>query len=180
MKQPTIKTKCFILRPFKMSDAESVAENVNDKNIYRHTLVIPYPYTLKDAKQWLYKVINNRRRKIPESVVFAIEMDGRAVGSISINKIKQEHKAEIGYWLGEKYQGKGIMTQAIKEITKYGFRELKLRRIYAQVFLFNKGSMRVLEKSGYKFEGILKKEVKKDNKFLDCCVFAKTRAEEIL
>ena len=176
MKQPIIKTKHFILRPFKMSDAESVAENVNDKNIYRHTLVIPYPYFLKDAKQWLRGVINNRHKKISESVVFAIEINGRAVGSISINKIKQEHKAEIGYWLGEKYQGKGIMTQAIKEITKYGFRELKLRRVYALVFSFNKGSMRVLEKNGYKFEGTLRKEAKKDNKFFDCYIFAKTRS----
>ena len=175
MKQPTIKTKHFILRPFRMSDAESVAENVNDKNIYRHTLAIPHPYTLKDAKQWLCKVINSRRKKIPESVIFAIEIDGQAVGSISINKIKQEHKAEIGYWLGEKYQGKGAMTQAIKEITKYGFRKLKLRRLYALAFPFNKGSIRVLEKNGYKFEGTLKKEIKKDNKFLDCCLFAKTK-----
>lgn len=180
MKQPTIKTEHFILRPFKMSDAELVVENVNDKKIYRHTLVIPYPYTLKDAKQWFRKVINNQRKKIPESVVFAIEIDRQAVGSISINKIKREHKAEIGYWLGEKYQGKGIMTQAIKEITKYGFGELKLRRIYAQVFLFNKGSMRVLEKSGYEFEGVLKKEVKKDGKFLDCCIFAKIRNKKTL
>ncbi|MEA1937472.1 MAG: GNAT family protein [Patescibacteria group bacterium] len=180
MQQPTIKTKHFILRPFKMSDAESVAENVNNKNIYRHMLVIPYPYTIKDAKQWLRKVINNNRKKIPENAVFAIEIDGQAVGSISINKIEQEHKAEIGYWLGEKYQGKGIMTQAIKEITKYGFRELKLCRLYAQVFSFNEGSMRVLEKNGYKFEGTLKKEVKKDNKFLDCCLFAKTRSKKIL
>jgi len=176
MKQPIIKTKHFTLRPFKIGDAESVAENVNDKNIYRNTLVIPYPYFLKDAKQWLRKLTKNQRRKILESVTFAIEIDGQAVGSISINEIKQEHKAEIGYWLGEKYQGKGIMTQVIKEMTRYGFRKLKLRRIYAQVFLFNKRSMRVLEKNGYKFEGMLKKEARKDNKFLDCCVFAKTRS----
>ena len=175
MKQPIIKTKHFILRPLKVSDAESMVENANDKNIYRNTLVIPYPYFLKDAKQWLRKVINNQRKKVFESVVFAIEINGKAVGVISINKTGQEHKAEIGYWLGKKYQRKGIMTQAIKEITKYGFRELKLCRIYALVFLFNKKSMRILEKSGYKFEGILKKEAKKNNKFFDCCVYAKIK-----
>ena len=165
---------------FRMSDAESVAKNINDKNIYRNTFTIPYPYTLKDAKQWLCEIINNRRKKISESAVFAIEINGQAVGAISINKIKQEHKAEIGYWLGEKYQGKGIMTQAIKEITKYGFKELKLRRIYAQVFPFNEGSKKVLEKNGYKFEGTLKKGVKKNGKFFDCCIFAKTRNKKAL
>jgi len=180
MKQPTIKTKHFTLRSFKMSDAESVAENVNNKTTYRNTLAIPYPYALKNAKQWLREIINNRRRKIPKSVVFAIEIKEQAVGSISINKIKQEHKAEIGYWLGEKYQGKGIMTQAIKEITKYGFKELKLRRVYAQVFSFNEGSKRVLEKNGYKFEGTLKKGVKKNGKFFNCCIFAKTKNKKIL
>lgn len=180
MKQPIIKTKYFILRPFKMSDAELVAKNVNNKTTYRNTLAIPYPYAIKDAKQWLRRVINNRRKKIPESMVFAIEINGKAVGSISINEIKQEHKAEIGYWLGEKYQGRGIMTQAIKEITKYGFRELKFCRIYAQVFPFNRGSIRVLEKNGYKFEGTLKKGIKKNNKFFDCCIFAKTKNKNTL
>jgi RimJ/RimL family protein N-acetyltransferase len=66
------------------------------------------------------------------------------------------------------------MTEAVKLVTKFGFDELKLRRIYALVFSFNKSSMRVLEKSGYKFEGILRKNAKKEDKFLDQYLFAKT------
>jgi len=67
------------------------------------------------------------------------------------------------------------MTQAVKLVTKFGFEKLKLRRIYAYIFSFNKASMRVLEKNGYKLEGILKKDTKKDNKFLDCYLFAKVK-----
>jgi ribosomal-protein-alanine N-acetyltransferase len=67
------------------------------------------------------------------------------------------------------------MTDAVKKVADFGFKELKLRRIYAGVFLFNKGSARVLEKNGFKLEGISKKEVKKDNKFIDAYIFAKVR-----
>lgn len=81
----------------------------------------------------------------------------------------------MGYWLGQKYWGGGIMTDAVKDITSFGFKDLKLRRIYAKVYPFNKGSMRVLEKNGFKLEGIAKKETKKENKFIDAHIFAKVR-----
>jgi len=169
-----IKSKNFILRPFRKGDEKSLAENINNKKIYRNTLVIPYPYTLKDAREWVTKNLKEARKKKPKEINFVIDINGEAAGSIGFSKI-QEHKAEIGYWLAEKYWGKGIMPQAVKLITKFGFEKLKLRRIYAKVFFFNKPSMRVLEKAGYKFEGILRKNVMKDGKFIDNHIFAKVK-----
>jgi len=67
------------------------------------------------------------------------------------------------------------MTKAVKEITKFGFEKLKLRRIYAYVFTYNIASKRVLEKAGYKCEGILKKDFKKDNKCIDAYLLAKVK-----
>jgi RimJ/RimL family protein N-acetyltransferase len=67
------------------------------------------------------------------------------------------------------------MTEAVKLITKFGFEKLKLKRIEAFVFTFNKASKRVLEKAGYKLEGILRKNSKKGNKFFDDYLFAKIR-----
>ena len=146
--------------------------NINNKKIYRNALNIPYPYTLKDAKDWITKNLKERRRKKPSMINFAIDINGEVVGGIGLKKV-EGHKAEIGYWLAEKYWGQGIMTQAVKLVTGFGFKKLKLKRIYARAFSFNKASKRVLEKAGYKLEGILRKNTKKDNKFIDDYLFAR-------
>jgi RimJ/RimL family protein N-acetyltransferase len=171
---PIIKSKEFILRPFRKGDEKSLAENINNKNIYRNTLSIPYPYTLKNAQEWVMKSLKEAKKKKPARISFVIEINGGVAGSVGLSKI-EGHKAEIGYWLAEKYWGRGIMTKAVKLVTKFGFDKLKLKRIYAHVFSFNKASKRVLEKAGYKFEGILRKNVKKDGKFLDAYLFAKVK-----
>ena len=169
-----IKSKKFILRPVRRGDEESLRKNINNKKIYRNTLKIPYPYTLKDAREWIVKNLKEERRKKHSNVNFVIDIDGRVVGAVGLDEIK-EYKAEIGYWLGEKYWGQGIMTEAVRLVTKFGFNKLGLKRIYARVFPWNKASMRVLEKAGYKFEGILRKDTKKGNRFLDTHIFARVR-----
>jgi [ribosomal protein S5]-alanine N-acetyltransferase len=170
-----IQTKKFTLRPFRMSDAESIRKHANDKAVSRNLSSLPHPYTKRDANFWLGKQVKLQRQKNPENIVFAIEINEEVVGSIGLHKIKRGHKAELGYWLGREFWGGGIMTDAIKDVVKFGFGNLKLRRIHAGVFLFNKGSARVLEKNGFKLEGISKKEIKKDEKFIDAYIFAKVR-----
>ena len=169
-----IKSKKFILRPFKRGDESSLKENINSKKIYQNTLNIPYPYTLKDARDWIAKNLKEMKKRKPNMINFAIDINGEVVGGIGLNKI-EGHKAEIGYWLAEKYWGQGVMTQAVKLVTEFGFKKLKLKRIYAYVFSWNKASMKVLEKAGYKLEGILRKDVKKNNKFIDTYLFAKVK-----
>ena len=169
-----IKSKKFILRPYKKGDEKSLTLNINNKKIYRNTLHIPYPYTVKDAKKWVSDNLKEAKNKKFKSINFVIDINGEVAGGIGFDSI-QEHKAEIGYWLGEKYHGQGIMTQAAKLVTKFGFEKLKLKRIYAFVFLWNKPSARVLEKNGFKLEGILIKNVKKDGKLLDNYLFAKIK-----
>ena len=167
-----IKTKNFILRPFKMSDAEDIAKNINDKIISRNTATIPYPYTLKDAKWWLNKRAKRSREK---HVNFAIVIDGEVGGSVGLNDIEKGYKAEVGYWLARKHWGKGIMPEAVKVIVDFGFKKLKLKRIWAGVYSFNPPSKRVLEKNGFKLEGTLIKDVKKGNKLFDKYILAKVK-----
>lgn len=172
---PIIKSKKFILRPHRKSDEKAVVKCVNDKTIAKNTLTIPYPYALKDAKKWVEKVLIDNKKKNKENIRFVIDIDGQLVGSIGLNHIQKEHKAEIGYWLGRKFWGQGIMTEAIKLVTDYAFYKLKLRRVYGHVFLFNNPSKRVLEKAGYKLEGIVRKEAKKGGKYLDVYLLAKVK-----
>lgn len=170
----TIKTKKFILRPFRKGDEFSLQRNLNNKKIARNLELVPYPYTLKMAKEWITKNIKEAKKKKPLIVNFVIEIDNEVAGSIGFHKI-EPHRAEIGYWLAEKHWGSGLMTQVVYEICKLGFSKLKLKRLWAAVFPWNKASMRVLEKNGFKFEGVLKKNTLKHGKLIDDHIFAKVR-----
>ncbi|HDZ54174.1 MAG TPA: N-acetyltransferase [Candidatus Nealsonbacteria bacterium] len=171
---PTIHSKQFILRPLRKGDEESLTKNINSKKIARNTLRIPYPYKKKDARFWINHNLKLQKKKKRTEINFAIDINGKIIGGIGLDKI-EVHKAEIGYWLGEKYWGQGIMTFAVKLVTKYAFTKLGLKRVYADVFPFNKASVRVLEKAGYKYEGRLRKDVLKDNKLMDHLLFAKVK-----
>ncbi len=170
----TIKSKKFILRPFRKGDEESLRKNIDDRNIYKHTIRIPFPYRLKDAKEWVRCCISSAKKRQKNSVNFAISADDEVIGGIGFDQIHQ-HKAEIGYWLGKKYWNSGIMTKAAGLATEFGFNRLKLRRISAYVFLKNNASARVLEKNGYRKEGLLKKYHFKDGKYIDAMLYAKVR-----
>ena len=169
-----IKSKNFILRPYKKEDEKSLIKNINDKDIYKNTLKIPYPYKPKHAKQWIAHCKNLAKKKRKTEVVFAIDINSSVIGNTSLMNI-DNHKAEIGYWLGKKYWGRGIATEVVRLITIFGFNKLKLKRIYALVFVKNKASARVLEKNGYKREGLMKKYCLKDEKLTDVISYAKVR-----
>lgn len=170
-----IKTKQFTLRPFKMSDAKAVAENINDWQIIKCLALEIYPYQLEHAKMFIRNKLSEYKQKQPQSLVLAIVIDNEAVGSIGFHHIDFGHQADMGYWLAKKYWGQGIMTKAVKAFTDYGFKQYKLKRISAKVYLFNQGSKKVLEHNGFKLEGILKKGAKKNNKFVDEYLLAKIK-----
>ncbi len=169
-----IKSKNFILRPYRKGDAADVVENINDEKVSRFLSIVPYPYTTKDANYWIKKCLKEGKEKKKTAVRFAIEIGGKVVGAIDLSNI-HGHKAEIGYWLGRKYWNKGIMTESIKLITKFGFGILNLKRIYAPVFTGNGSSARVLEKNGYKREGLFKKDISKNGKLYNSYLYAKTK-----
>jgi len=169
------ENKRFILRTIQKGDEFDIAKNINDKIISRNTLSIPYPYKLKDAKEWVGKYLKNQKKKESGEISLAIVINGEVAGSIGLHKIIKNHKAEIGYWLARKYWGKGLMPEAVKIVTDFGFKKLKLRRIYAHVYPFNPPSMKVLEKNGYRFEGIMKKDTMKRKKYIDAHLFARVK-----
>ncbi len=169
----TIKDRKFKLRSFQKGDEKSLVVYLNNKKIYKNTATIPYPYASDDAKYWINLNLKLQKEKAPLQINFAIESNGEVIGSIGFHHIQRDHQAEIGYWLAESYWGQGIITEAIRRIMSYGFKGLKLKRIYAPVFSFNRGSQKVLKKAGFRQEGILKKGFKKDGKFIDLIIFAK-------
>ncbi len=174
-----IKIECgkkeFTLRPFRKSDAADIAQYINNKIIFRNTLNIPYPYSIKDARDWLDHTLPMYRRSKPKKFNLAIVINSQAVGSISLEHLELNHKAELGYWLAEQYWGQGIMSAAVAYMTRYGFNKFGLKRIYAKVFVYNKVSQKVLLRNGFSKEGLMRKDVKKENKFIDSVIFAKIK-----
>jgi len=105
---------------------------------------------------------------------FAIEVDGEAVGGIGLvlHQDIERCSAEIGYWLGQDYWGRGITGAALRAITPYAITQFALTRIYAVPFLRNTASIRVLEKAGYQLEGIMRRSAIKEGEVLDQALYA--------
>ncbi|MGE0079078.1 MAG: GNAT family N-acetyltransferase [Bacteroidales bacterium] len=161
----------FTLRPFRESDAESIAKYANNPNIAKNlTDAFPNPYGLEDAIRFLSMAIQNEE----PYTLFAIEINGEACGSIGIFIQSDIHRksAECGYWLAEPYWGQGIIPEAIKQIVDYSFHTFDIVRIYARPFSFNKKSQRVLEKAVFSHEATLKKACFKNGEFCDEMIYS--------
>lgn len=162
--------KC-ILREWRWKDKNSLIQNAN--NIKVAEMVrdrFPYPYDEVAADTWLNEVARERRQ-----TNFAIVVKNKAVGAIGFESEGDVfyRSAELGYWLGEDYWGRGIMTEAVEAVTSYAFDNFDLCRLWAGVFSNNPTSVRVLEKNGYEFEGRLRKSITKFGQTLDQLVFAR-------
>ena len=162
----------FILREWKIEDAESVAAYANNEKIARNLRdAFPHPYTIDDAKGYIESCINcSEDRKMCR----AIEADGKAVGSIGIFLGSDVYRksAELGYWLAEEYWNRGIMTSAVKQICHAAFERYDICRIYAEPFGHNMPSRTVLERAGFTLEGVMKQGVVKNNELYDYCMYA--------
>jgi len=162
-------TKCT-LRPWRSGDEESVALHANNKKIWMNVRDhFPYPYTMADARRWVFHASTVLTDK-----VFAIDIDGHAIGSIGLVAKDDVYRTsmEIGYWLGEKFWGQGITTEAVGAMTRYGFEHFDIGRIFADIFAWNPASGRVLEKNGYILEARLKKAIIKDGKVSDVLIYS--------
>lgn len=155
-----LTTKRLILRDLRMSDIESITKNVNNLKISRYLLVVPYPYTTKDAKCFIDKCKKDAKAKPREKYELGIELksEKKIIGMIGLGKVdKFQGTANIGYWIGENYWRQGITSEALKEVLKFVFNKLKLRRVEASVFKENKASANLLKKFKFKLEGIGRK-----------------------
>lgn len=165
-----ISTAEFVLREWENDDSEELALIANNKKIYDNLRdALPHPYEIEDAKSYISFMRANQK-----DVGLAIEVDGQLAGSIGafFKDDVYRKNAEIGYYLGEDYWGKGIMTKAIQSLTQYVFENHDVIRIYAEPFARNIGSRRALEKAGFILEGVLKKSVIKNNIIEDSCIYA--------
>lgn len=154
-----------------MDDAESVVRHANNINVARQLRDrFPHPYTRANANAFLKAATS-----APEPSNLAIDVDGEAIGAVGyVAGIDVERfSAEIGYWLGESYWGRGIATEALVLVTENVFDTLNMLRLFALPFADNAGSIRVLEKAGYSREGLLHSSSVKYGQPRDQLLFAR-------
>jgi ribosomal-protein-alanine N-acetyltransferase len=163
----------FKMRPFAASDAMAFVAGLNNETVARDT-TIELPWGLESAQWWISFITDAALKKPVPEQHFVIEIDGMLAGSIGLINI-DGHKGEIGYWLLDSYAGKGIMTEVVAEMVKFGLDELGLVRIFAPVLSHNKASGRVLEKNGFELEGTLRKFYNKKGKYIDALCYAKVK-----
>ena len=159
-----------VVRDWARSDKASLIHHANNRNVWRNlTHRFPHPYTDADAENW-YALLEG----MSEPTHWAMEVGGQAVGAIGCLRGSGVHakSAHFGYWLGEAYWGRGIMTAAVERVAPYVLERFGLVRLESPVFVWNPASMRVLEKCGFKREGILKASVFKDGQIIDQVLYA--------
>jgi len=162
-----------LIRKWNVNDIEVLVQIANNINIWNNLRnYFPHPYTMEEAKSWLELVDVEGA-----TLNFAIEFEGVLVGGIGLipNSDVYVMSAEIGYWIGESYWGKGIATEAIRQITEYVFYNFDIIRIYAEVFENNKPSMRALEKNGFYLEGVRRKSILKNGILMDDYIWVRLR-----
>lgn len=166
--------KCEI-RQWRLSDAKNLSELLSNKSILNNLRDgIPYPYTEKDALDYIMAMLSSNGH---DTFAYAVTADGRAVGSVGAFRQGNIHSktAELGYYLSEEYWGQGIMTDAVKQLCKIIFETTDIIRIFAEPFSYNTASCRVLEKAGFELEGTLRCNAVKNGAVIDMKMYSLIR-----
>ena len=161
------------LREWKKADAFSLMIAANNANVSSKLRDgFPFPYTKKDADEWI--ALNEYKEPVTN---FAIVVDEQIAGGIGLVQKEDIYRrnAEIGYWLAEPFWHKGIATEAVRQLVDHIFSKFDIDRLYAEIFSNNPASMKVLEKNGFHLEAVHKKSIIKNNQMLDGYLLVKFR-----
>jgi RimJ/RimL family protein N-acetyltransferase len=176
--QPTLIAERLQLRPFVRKDAVRVAELAGARSIADTTISIPHPYPTELAADWISTHVASWQ--VERAAHFAIELrpQGVLAGSVSVRDLDRAHyQAELGFWIGEPFWGQGLATEALRCVLSFTFGPLGLNRLHAHHMARNPASGRVLEKVGFRREGLLRQRVIKWGRFEDVVILSLLRQD---
>jgi [ribosomal protein S5]-alanine N-acetyltransferase len=170
--QVILRGKKISIRPPRLSDAQSVYYHINDKSVVRWTVHIPHPYPRYASLKYIKSCMKTWDAGTQYLFVIVRNDTDKAIGMVDIMHVDAKHRhAELGYWLGRAYWGRGVMTEAVRLGLSYAFGTLRLHRVYGKCFAENRGSGRVMEKCGMKKEGCERQDQFRYNRWHDIYTF---------
>ncbi|HVP44352.1 MAG TPA: GNAT family N-acetyltransferase [Terriglobales bacterium] len=174
MHHPELRTERLLLRDFRRADIPDIVRLAGAREVAANTLRIPHPYTAADAETFLRL---RAEKSFGYSFAITLFASGELCGAVGLHPDAVHPRAELGYWIGVPYWGRGYATEAARAVLDFGFRELKLQRIFAHHFEGNPASARVLQKLGMKHEGCSRQHIKKWGELLDLENYGILRSE---
>ncbi len=173
-----LQTKRLLLRPLELSDIPQLVPLIGAREVAATTLRIPHPYTEQHARDFIVGGHDgSTNRAAIAGLAIVTKADERLIGGVGLSVEQDHQRAELGYWVGVPYWGRGYATEAARAVLAYGFEELKLNRIFAGHFAGNQASGRVLQKIGMCHEGCQREHILKWGKFLDSEMYGILRSE---
>jgi RimJ/RimL family protein N-acetyltransferase len=174
MTLPWLETARLILRPYRETDIAELVPLIGTREVAATTLRIPYPYTEREASDFLARAGDSE-----DEIRLAITLraDGRLCGGIGLRLAPEHQHAELGYWLGVPYWGQGFGSEAARELMRYGFEDLNLHRIFASHFKGNSASGKILKKIGMRYEGCQRQHIRKWDQHIDSELYGILRQE---
>ncbi|PMB53256.1 GNAT family N-acetyltransferase [Fischerella thermalis CCMEE 5201] len=177
VKQPTLQTQRLTLRPFCVADAGDVQHLAGAREIAAMTLIIPHPYEDGMALEWIktHPIAFSEGKDV--NFAIALNNTGKLCGAIGLGVNQEHNHAELGYWIGKSFWGKGYCTEAAKAVLRYGFEKLGLHRICASHFSHNPASGRVMQKIGMTYEGCRRQHICKWGQYEDIIDYGILKSE---
>ncbi len=148
--QPQLRADDLLLRAFVADDAEQVQLLAGDERIADSTVSIPHPYSLEQASKWIAETAANWAADTDANFAITLIETGELIGAISLMHV-DDSEAELGYWAGVPWWGRGIATCAARALLEFGFSQMQLRRIHARCLSRNPASGKVLLRSGFNY-----------------------------
>ena len=177
--RPSLETDRLILRPSRAEDAGVISELLNDRSIPDTAMYIPYPCPISVVQDWISKHQKKYEDGVSSDFYIELKSSGNVVGAVHLDFDKENDSAELGYWIGKPYWNQKYATEAVKAVLTYALDQRNVRRVFAYYLCRNIGSRRVLEKCGLTPEGILRKHVKKWDKYEDIQYFSLMRDQGV-
>ncbi|WP_035990871.1 GNAT family N-acetyltransferase [Leptolyngbya sp. KIOST-1] len=174
--QPTLRTERLVLRPFTLTDVADVVALAGDRAVAENTLSLPHPYTTADAEAWVQQ--QQADWAANQALNFTIaQADGTLCGSVGLRLYPAYNMAELGYWVGRPFWGRGYATEAAAVVVDFGFETLGLNRVNATHFGDNPASGRVMEKLGLVKEGYRRRQTLKWGVYRDVALYGLLRED---
>lgn len=170
------KDALFTLRTWRAADAVSLAAHADDVTVWNNVRdSFPHPYTPKDARAFIAQAAAK-----PQPEDFAVVVQGEAVGGVGFvpGSDVERFSAEMGYWLGAPYRGRGIATAAVMRAAGWIFANTPIIRIFAAAYAANPASQRVLDKAGFRLVGTMRRAFFKNGAFVDGCYYELLKEDE--